>query len=733
MSPEWIHWLNTSWLLFGLKIPAVTAVMAGLIFAFTVILMISDWLRVKKLLDQLMAVTEPFKSLSKPVTLDLMGQLENVFQADTVSRGLKDCWQEFKETLVKEEVEQGHWIFQNTLQAEQFFTQHFVFSGLIPITNSLPALATGFGLLGTFIALLCGLAELHVADGGSVSGIGPFINALSGKFFSSIIGLACALVATVYLSAFRGPSLQKKLHDLQHQINILFPRKSAESILLELKKELGRVDKSVGHLANDMTEKLPEAIHNSIGGDIGSLLDSINGLSQATQALKDVSAAQLNETLIAVHGIKEGVDKLHGQNSDAITESIRNLMNEFKENMHGAASSEMQQLTDNLGQAAQFLQGMEARSEREAIRQAEADARMDQLVQSLQSASLEQQTHASVASESMAGLLRQLAEQAAALNEQSQESLQAQLRQLQAESEQQGREWQQKMQELVAQSLTQFQDGSQRQLGEMSQQSNELAEKVSSLLLRFDESGRSQQQQSEMMLTAMREQMSSSASDYGQQLEAQQVNLTRSIEEALAGFGRFMETRETELQHAYRQLEKTQRDFAETLSTGTREFQMSLGGMKEALQLNQQSVAQLNTGQKQLSGSLSLLNDASGILSTGMGNATTTAAVYAQTIGAMQKLHDRQSVVYGELETRLITVLDAIRNNLGNYTTLTNQAFKANNEEWDKQLREAASTFAGLVSEVKDSADTLAEAMEDMTRKLPKIFTLTEKELGNVK
>lgn len=727
MSAPWIEFLNTQLPFFGLSIPGITYTMAGATILLGGGIGIWDFRQVKQLSKQMSTLVSELKKMHKPMTQDVIEQVQLLFENQISSIELKESWEEFKASLLTERSENGDLLYIKTIQAEKFFTGQFIFRTLPSITTALPGIATAIGLLGTFSALLCGLAELHVADAGAVEGIGIFINALSGKFFSSIAGLLTALLCTIYLNTIRKQHLDKKLHTLQHQLNVLIPHKSSEAILLELKKELVRIDRSVGHLANDMAQKLPDVIKDSLGGDMQSLLFSINSLGHATEALKEVNSTQLKETLIAVSAIRDGVDQLQSQNSDAITESIRGMMDEFKQGFHQSASTEMQQLADNLGQAAQFLQGMEARGQEDAERQRLADERIRQLMESMEVASHSQQEKVSNNTEQLNALLQQVVEQANQMNHQGQQSIQEQLQHLMSQTQQQGEAWRQQMQELVGQALGQFQNESQQQVEQLARQSGEMAQRLDSLLSRLDESGHQQQAHTQQTLSSMQAQLEGSALAHSQQVQEQQKAVNTAVEEALSRLATFMETRESGLQQAYQHLQSTQHALAETLSTGSQDLGQTVNGLKDTLSLTRQSMEQLNLGQKSLSGMVEALQNAQQSLVGGMKDSTLTASRYQQAIGAMQELHDRQSKVYGELESRLASILGNINTNMELYTNRTNQGLSQNLKEWDKHLQEASKVFSSAVVEVKDSADSLADAMNDLAKRVPQTSSSSAK------
>lgn len=56
-----------------------------------------------------------------------------------------------------------------------------------------PGILTGLGLLMTFVAILDGLSHVSVTREMDVKGIAGLINGLSGKFFSSVVAVFCAV------------------------------------------------------------------------------------------------------------------------------------------------------------------------------------------------------------------------------------------------------------------------------------------------------------------------------------------------------------------------------------------------------------------------------------------------------------------------------------------------------------------------------------------------------------
>ena len=179
--------------LLGLPIPWVSTVVSVVIlfgFLWTGCILLQTWLNTRQ---QIKKANDDLASLKATLGHEDLSEAQfnqvHIFLKNKPA--LQYSLEEMQETIVTIP-RNGRSFFHNSIQAETFFTHENVCHEIPGWLSSVPGILTGAGLLGTFLALLCGLGELHV-DGGNVKGIEPFINSLSGKFSSSIVGLFCAI------------------------------------------------------------------------------------------------------------------------------------------------------------------------------------------------------------------------------------------------------------------------------------------------------------------------------------------------------------------------------------------------------------------------------------------------------------------------------------------------------------------------------------------------------------
>lgn len=101
------------------------------------------------------------------------------------------------------------------------------------LAEALPGWLTAIGLLTTFLAILLGLQGVKVLTNLEVNGIGGLVNGLSGKFFSSIVALGCAISITI-THYFVSGSTNMHWNRLVDRLQELVPHLSMERIFLEM-------------------------------------------------------------------------------------------------------------------------------------------------------------------------------------------------------------------------------------------------------------------------------------------------------------------------------------------------------------------------------------------------------------------------------------------------------------------------------------------------------------------
>lgn len=254
-------------------------------------------------------------------------QIDDYFKAqdENLSPTVKQlchAWREFSEG-VKEY--NGEWM--NVYQAEEFFKASLLVEPVVKPLSYYATWASSSGLLFTFIALTAGLSELHYGGVGEIKGIGDFINALSGKFITSIIGLGLAVAVFDNQHRKAVEVLTHTLDDIVYELNRAFKRLTSQHILLQIQKDVHQLPQSIDSYFDKLDgesgviKSIETAISEGIKSQVGEIKDAIGkvptaiseGLTPPMERL-DLNTKAIAETLGAStedvsKGISDGINQ----------------------------------------------------------------------------------------------------------------------------------------------------------------------------------------------------------------------------------------------------------------------------------------------------------------------------------------------------------------------------------------------------------------------------------------
>src|SRR6266487_4635378 len=135
-------------------------------------------------------------TLGDQVQLPILSLIGAIFEEEPV---FSDTWAKYRRSLL---IDGSCWyetpIIYGLQPAGAVSTENALFCRVnLPFYQSFAAMLTGAGLLLTFLAFFIGLSKIQIL-GGAISGLPGLINGLSGKFVTSIVGLACASVFVIF-------------------------------------------------------------------------------------------------------------------------------------------------------------------------------------------------------------------------------------------------------------------------------------------------------------------------------------------------------------------------------------------------------------------------------------------------------------------------------------------------------------------------------------------------------
>ena len=290
-------------------------------------------------------------------------------RASDISDHVGHLWREFDETLI--EVEEGDQLkLHNTFDAASFFNPSTLTPGLTDnrFLVAVPSFLTAIGVLGTFVGLQLGLAQLNIDSSVSVEemkvGISGVINGAKTAFTTSVFGVFLSLLFNVFEKCAAG-NARKKVEELQKQIDHLFPRMNAEGQLHRIADDGRQSRESLQGLAEKIGDKMQESLIEATAG-IQSGLES---------SLEKIMAPAIDKL----------VDETSDGNQKALESLVENFMDKFGE--QGVQQREaMDQSTAKVGAVLEDMtSAMDGFIRKMGVSQEASGQREQELVESISS------------------------------------------------------------------------------------------------------------------------------------------------------------------------------------------------------------------------------------------------------------------------------------------------------------------------------------------------------------
>jgi hypothetical protein len=293
-------------------------------------------------IEDLKKFHEIIKETDNPCALK--EKIDNYFKAkepesqSPMEINLEHSWKEFSEGVhdYKDQL-------MNVYQAEDFFKVSSIINPYISKLKHYPSFFTSTGLLFTFIALTAGLSVVkQEAGGGDITGLDDFINALSAKFITSIIGLILAIISEKTIKE-REEKMEEVLAQIVYELNRNFKRLTTQDILIFMQKDVkgipGQIqsyfDKTggTGTILTNIEESIKEVVENSVSeiqketSGVKELVGEIKTeMLKVSDSMKDFSSAGIN-------GMSEHLNTIGQELRDNLTKGLNSDIESLKNTM----------------------------------------------------------------------------------------------------------------------------------------------------------------------------------------------------------------------------------------------------------------------------------------------------------------------------------------------------------------------------------------------------------------
>jgi len=343
--------------LFGLEAPWFTWLAALVIIAFTVGFLAVFWWKVRAKSRLCLATAASLQKLADEYAPGPAGGL-SLGGCDALDRilegvpGFGGALRRLNSQRILRRNVRGEDQIWMTQSAESAFSEAAIIDSDLnrSFYAAIPSVATGSGLLFTFLAILVALLDVRITEN-RVQGLELLIQGLSGKFVSSIAALAAA---TAYLLAEKPLQyrLRRARHALVAALDACVPVLSPTQILVDLTRDIGEQSTAFRSFNADLAGRLKQSFSESMGPTLERMVSAVENLNQLMRAAE----AQKQESIT---GSLEGLlNKLES----SMTGALSQMGNRFQESLSGGAMSQFQKVTDSLSGAASLLERMNAQA-----------------------------------------------------------------------------------------------------------------------------------------------------------------------------------------------------------------------------------------------------------------------------------------------------------------------------------------------------------------------------------
>jgi ABC-type transporter Mla subunit MlaD len=233
------------------------------------------------------------------------------------------------------------------------------------LLDATPSLLTALGLIGTFVAIAIGLGGL-IPDPKTetVQGVAALVAGLSGKFITSIVALALALIFQWLDAVLLRPMYRKQYARFLAAVDKAFPTLSPAQQFAALLESSRRQEKSLANISSDVVDKFSDVFSSDLMPKLG--------LALATSVQSELGPA-LTNVANGLQALNEGILRLESGKQESLGEEFRNLTKsleeslrttleqmgtQFREALSGSAGNEFENASKALEASAEVLRGM---------------------------------------------------------------------------------------------------------------------------------------------------------------------------------------------------------------------------------------------------------------------------------------------------------------------------------------------------------------------------------------
>ncbi len=306
----------------------------------------------------------------------------------------KEAWNEYKKTLTSvSDSQSGITILYSTEAVSDYVNFSSLTSRInIAFWQNLGGIFTGIGILGTFLGLVLGLWNIDISDVAKMpTSIKELLAGISTAFFTSLVGVSCALVFNwVHNKAII--NVKEKTAELVSLLEEFYPRKTQEMWLAEAFEQGRQQTDALTSLSADLAFRLGDGLQTRMNSSFEKLAQDLARIMQdsLTPTLQDIRESLDNLNNGGVKAIGEGINNSVGTELKGFAGTLVDLQKQMQESFaetQKTGESTNQKLMTVVNQLAENIQA----SSNEALavqkrQMQDANSQMEQMMQKLQAA-----------------------------------------------------------------------------------------------------------------------------------------------------------------------------------------------------------------------------------------------------------------------------------------------------------------------------------------------------------
>lgn len=357
--------------------PAILAFAVGIALLFVAFLVAAAWQAVSGVrelgsvtaqLERVQAL--PLAKRAAGQTLDGWDRLQQA--AERLPPRARGWWSSVGEATEKYTSVEGQDGFFVTQPVDAILTDEAVLRAYYRAAgfHHVPGILTSLGLLGTFLALLIGLSELHVGSDNSVAGIGNLIANLSGKFLTSVVALGLSVLFLLFdLYAFQ-PTIRRRRAKLVRVLAARLPYLTPSRVLLDIQRLNVKQAKSLSNISSEFIGKFTEVFHadlapifaqgisaamaSQLQSEMGPTLERLTStMTELTGTVQRLEASKQESVVGELRGLTESLEH-------SLRTTLAEMGTQFRDALSASTRDEFGQLAGVVEGSAGVLQSMTA-------------------------------------------------------------------------------------------------------------------------------------------------------------------------------------------------------------------------------------------------------------------------------------------------------------------------------------------------------------------------------------